>query len=55
MTIFALIVAIVCFAVATCIEFTLFGLTGEHVLGWIALGLAAFAAAHLPLPGYFRR
>lgn len=55
MTVIALIVAIVLFLIGACIDFGWFGITGEHVLGFALLGLAFFAVAHLPLPGYFRR
>lgn len=55
MTLIALIVAIFCFLIAACIDFAWLGLSGSHAFGWLAVGLVAFAVAHLPLPSHLRR
>jgi hypothetical protein len=45
-----LIVAIILFFIAAILGFKWFGTTNpEDAIGWVALGLIAFAAAHLPL------
>lgn len=55
MSVIFLVLAIVAFILAACADFGTFGMTAEHVHGLIALGLVAFAIAHLPLGDYFRR
>lgn len=43
------VVAIVLFFIGALLAFRWFGTTSpEDALGWIGLGLAAFAAAHIP-------
>lgn len=46
-------VAIVCFVIAALLAFGVLG--GEHILGWISAGLAAFAASLLPLSNWTNR
>lgn len=55
MSLIALIVAIVLFTAAAFADFGWLGMSSDHIVGLIALGLVAFAVAHLPLPGYWRR
>ena len=44
-----LVVAIVLFFIAAILAFRWFGTTNpEDALGWVSLGLIAFAAAHIP-------
>jgi len=52
MNLLVLVLAILCFAVATLLGFGVF--SGEHILGWLALGLAFFAASFL-VPETWRR
>jgi hypothetical protein len=40
-----LVVAVVCFAVVALLGFGVF--SGAHLLGWLGVGLAAFAGAFL--------
>jgi hypothetical protein len=45
------VAAIVLFFIGAVLTFQWFGTTDpQDALGWVSLGLAAFAAAHLPLP-----
>lgn len=44
----ALIIAIVCFLIALLLATGTFGISGGNEPAWIAGGLLAFAAAHLP-------
>ena len=41
-----LVIAILCFLIALLLDLNVF--SGSHEPAWIAGGLAAFAAAHLP-------
>lgn len=45
MNLVLLVVAVVLFAIAALLGFDV--VTGEHILGWISLGLAFFAASFL--------
>jgi hypothetical protein len=43
-----LVIAIICFVIALLIDAHVAGISGTHEHAWLAGGLAAFAAAHLP-------
>lgn len=45
MNLILLVLAIVCFVISALLGFDVFG--GEHLLGWVSLGLVFFAASFL--------